>query len=383
MPATAPDLFVPPGMSFVSQRTVIQVLRRASTPETISDICRASGLSRPTVASAINALLEGGVITEEAPTGSTPRGGRPSRRYRLATHAFLVGAVVLHSDRIEVHITDLDATPRAQRSLDVPDNFRGVDDLPLLIEELLNEALAENTIRNTPLACLVVAVMGVVQNTRIITRSGIFHRWRGSLLHDFLTQRYQTTVIVENNANLAALAGAVNVPDTGTMICLLLGSHIECGLVLGGSIHRGAHGEAGELSKGNWDQLYRLLSTGPSLERRGQNVYSRAFAGDSDAVAFVQQASHMIGDGLAPVIEFIDPDRIAIGGEAAAAKSVLTRGIVDTLTRRLGWSPDILTIPLGSRVVATGAIIVGTRFARERFLSVNGTKTAPEPEPVS
>ena len=67
---------------------------------------------------------------------------------------------------------------------------------------------------------------------------------------------------VENDASLAALAemGSGDVEEGSTFLTLLSGERLGAGLVLEGSLHRGAHGAAGEM-----DYLEQVVGVGGSL----------------------------------------------------------------------------------------------------------------------
>jgi glucokinase len=70
----------------------------------------------------------------------------------------------------------------------------------------------------------------------------------GAVLSQALSSAFEVPVAVNNDANLAALAehelGAARGHDNAAVITL--GSNIGLGLILGGQVHRGAHGMAGE-----------------------------------------------------------------------------------------------------------------------------------------
>lgn len=73
-------------------------------------------------------------------------------------------------------------------------------------------------------------------------------KWNGFMLRKYLSDKYKSTVIIEDDANCAAW-GEYNVHSLNirNMACITLGSGIGCGLILNGSIYKGDNGCAGEL----------------------------------------------------------------------------------------------------------------------------------------
>src|SRR4029077_285446 len=71
----------------------------------------------------------------------------------------------------------------------------------------------------------------------------------GPAIRDSLAAAYDVPVLVDNDANLAALAehslGAARGEEHAAVITL--GTNIGLGLILGGTIYRGARGAAGEI----------------------------------------------------------------------------------------------------------------------------------------
>ena len=70
----------------------------------------------------------------------------------------------------------------------------------------------------------------------------------GSVVRDAFAQAFGSPVLVDNDANLAALAECRLGAGRGraTVAVLTLGTNIGLGLVFDGRIHRGRHGAAGE-----------------------------------------------------------------------------------------------------------------------------------------
>lgn len=71
----------------------------------------------------------------------------------------------------------------------------------------------------------------------------------GTALRDRLSERFGTTVVVDNDASMAALGESIYGAGKGERVLALLslGSNIGMGIVVDGRIYRGVHGAAGEI----------------------------------------------------------------------------------------------------------------------------------------
>lgn len=354
----------PADLAAVNRKAILNVIGEIGTPQTVSELCRASGLSRPTVAAAVSALAGTGLVVELPPEGSSPRGGRPSRRYRIAAETFSIAAVVLSRKGIDVALRDLDGNLQARRFLPVDDEYATVPDIAATTGDLIALALADAKTEVTQLRAIVVAVLGVVRDSREVALSGFFPQLQGTALHDDLFGRFGVPVQLDNDANLAALAESIEVPSTEAMISLLIGAEFGCGIVLHGHVHRGAHGNAGELSYGVWEDLFAHLHSALENPAWEPDVFACAATGDLEAITFTEQAAKLIARGLLPAMDFLDPDLVVVGGEGAAADRYISEPLAQVFVTELGWSPEVTTTSLATDTVSIGAHQLGIRIAK-------------------
>src|SRR5438128_227172 len=102
---------------------------------------------------------------------------------------------------------------------------------------------------NRSVAALGVSLAASVDQTGNVVQERDFGIRAGAVLSQALSTAFEVPVAVNNDANLAALAehelGAARGHDSAAVITL--GSNIGLGLIVGGQVHRGAHGMAGEV----------------------------------------------------------------------------------------------------------------------------------------
>jgi glucokinase len=198
-----------------------------------------------------------------------------------------------------------------------------------------------------------------------------------------LAGRIDLPLVVENDANAAAWAeyrfGAAR--DEPVVVCVTLGTGIGGGLVVDGSIYRGAYGVACEYGHmtmvadgllcacGNRGCL-EMYASGRALAREarelvaespvagermlalaggrvaavdGPIVTAAAAAGDPAALSICTTMGRWLGRGLANIAAVLDPSVFVIGGGVSAAGELLVRPARDeyahTLTGR-GFRPQ-------------------------------------------
>ncbi|MCW2524943.1 MAG: glucokinase [Frankiales bacterium] len=206
--------------------------------------------------------------------------------------------------------------------------------------------------------------------------------WRNEPLRDALAEAIGVPVLVENDGNAAAWAeyrfGAAR--DFEVAVMVTLGTGIGGGLVLGGSLYRGAFGvgceyglmtvvpdgrrcacgnrgcwemyasgtalarDAMELADSSTVSAHRLmeLAGGQRAALTGQLVTEAAREGDAAAVEIYTEMGRWLGRGLANLAAVLDPSVFVIGGGVSEAGDLLLaparQAFSETLTGR-GFRP--------------------------------------------
>jgi predicted NBD/HSP70 family sugar kinase len=158
------------------------------------------------------------------------------------------------------------------------------------------------------------------------------------------------------------------------------------GLVVGGRLHRGMHGVAGEIAylpisggqgadPGDARRRGPLeaAASAPAVVRaarragmRGQvsarRVFEAAAAGDERAAAVVAGEAELVARVLCCVVTIVDPALIVLGGGVGQAP-----GFAAAVTRELGQiapvMPEVRVSALGSDVVVHGCLAAGAELA--------------------
>ncbi|MFJ4562287.1 ROK family protein [Streptomyces caelestis] len=209
-----------------------------------------------------------------------------------------------------------------------------------------------------------VALPGPLDHVRgVLHRVTGFPEWDGFPLREALAERLGVPVVVDKDTNAAALGLAAG-GGGGSFAYLHLGTGLGAGLVIGGSVHRGARTGAGEFGH----QVIQL--DGPPCTC-GDRGCVEALCLGAVARGDVEEAARVLGAGAANLVGLLDIDVVLLGGRTvAAAPEAFVRGVgavLGTRARRTGEDAvPVRVAPGGGRVVAVGAaqLVLGPVFGR-------------------
>ncbi|HVU93539.1 MAG TPA: ROK family transcriptional regulator, partial [Jatrophihabitans sp.] len=214
---------------------------------TRAEIARRTGLSGTTVSSLVAELLTGAVLVERDGRGA-PAGGRPAGT--LALSPAIGGVVGIHLGHAEtrVIVAGLDGAVAAERA-----RRADVDHEPAAtLRQVADTAAA--LVREAQLPPERVFGVGVAVSAPVLTSQRLasppmLQDWGEIDIAAQLGKRLRLPVRIGNDATLGALAewrlGAGAGADD--LIYVMLSEGVGAGLVLGGRLHTGATGAAGEL----------------------------------------------------------------------------------------------------------------------------------------
>ncbi|UED83258.1 ROK family transcriptional regulator [Streptomyces profundus] len=332
----------------------VLALIAGGTAQTRADIARLTGLARSTVSQRVDALIAHGLLDEPTETGAGGR--RLSRRLRLRTRDQLVLGVGLGATHGRVSLLDVAGAELAtgEEPLRVAEGPEGVlGRVACLAHELL-DAVGQPP---TALRAIGVGLPGPVEfRTGQPVDPPIMPGWHRFPVPAFLTDRLGATTLVDNDVNLMALAERRrHLPGVDHLLFVKMGTGIGCGIVAGGQLHRGARGSAGDIGHirvgtdetpcrcGNLGCLEATVG-GAALARRlgtpdapltaTTEVVRLVKSGDREAVRLVREAGRAVGEVLAGLVNFFNPEAVVFGGALAAAHDQLLAGVREVVYRR-------------------------------------------------
>jgi predicted NBD/HSP70 family sugar kinase len=343
---------VPALLRTINERTVLDAIRQ-SAPISRAELARRTGISKPTVSLALRALLEDRLVRETARAPERPHFG--AVYYEAEPDAATVLGVDFGADAVRAGVCDLAGEVRARGERAGRGSVgRRIDALAELRESLLAEAglpaeLLDRAVVGIP---AVVSPDGRVSDADI---PGL----EGGDLKARLEERLGVPVTLENDVNLAALGAARHGAAQGVddFAFVLVGEGLGAAVVLGGALHRGANGAAGELDADRSGHAEDVDPCAGAIE-----AFAAALAGasrrDDLADAVLAETARRIALHIVPLAATLDLSLVVLGGSVGGNPDLL-----DPVRRRLeewlAFPPRLESSALGETAVLTGALAAG------------------------
>lgn len=296
----------------------------------------------------------------EHPAVSRPGGGRPALRVGLNGRAAPVLGIDLGPHRISTGVVDAAGVELATARRMV--RRRGAEPLLRVVEEAVDEVLSSAHVPLGEVAIAVVGTPGIVDpHSGSVSYAPSLPGWAGTDVAGRLPLELSCPVLVENDANLAALAVAESQGCEGTVLAIQWGERLGAGLTISGRLHRGtgAAGEIGFIRHGNApresdgrgpleasigaEAIVTRARAAVGDAREGAErlfpdaaaVFSAAADGRAEALQVVRDVARELSEALAPALLVLCPDAVIVSGGVARAGSVLLdamRSALDELT---------------------------------------------------
>ncbi|MFG2759451.1 ROK family transcriptional regulator [Streptomyces wuyuanensis] len=369
----------------INSAVVLHALRGSDSP-TLTDLTRITGLSRPTVEGVLEGLVTSGLVMETGPDeGEARRQGRPARRFRFRAEAGHLLGVEIGPHRVAALLSGLDGRIIGAGSREVSETACADDRLER-VRTVVADVLRRTGVARSSLRAVGVGTPGIVEADGTVRLGTALPGWTGLALGERLRRSFRCPVLVENDANAAAVAehwkGAGT--DSDDIVFVLAGLSPGAGSLIGGRLHRGYGGAAGEIGAlhllGREATPETLLSTTgeplpPLDEPAVAKVFAEARDGDERALAAVDRFIQRLVHDVAALVLALDPELVVVGGWAAGLDGVLAP-LRDELSRYCLRPPRVALSLLGEAAVATGALRLALDHVEEQLFAVEGTVTA-------
>ena len=214
------------------------------------------------------------------------------------------------------------------------------------------------SLRGSETAAVGIGMAGLVRWSEGVFVWGPHVRGENLPIRDRLENRLGLPVVVDNDANCAALAELTTGAALGTRnaVVMTLGTGIGAGIISDGVVYRGESfaGEAGHMTmipegdpcecgrRGCWETLVSGRRFGAEARRivkgepdgilagivkgdepSGSHLGLAAAAGDPSSREAVIEAGRWLGRGVANLVAILDPELVVVGGAAVAVGDVL------------------------------------------------------------
>jgi predicted NBD/HSP70 family sugar kinase len=377
----------PSDLRVSNRERLLRLLRERGTM-TQAQLARASGLSPATVSSIARELREEGWLDDVG------TGGKRTALSLSRTAGVAVGIDFDHS-HVRVAVADLAHTILAEASEPLDVDHEAEEGIALA-GKMVRELLHDVGVSSTRVTGVGMGLPGPLRrDTGEIGDSAILPGWIGARPEALMSEELGMSVLVENDANLGALAEIVWGGGRGCteLLYVKVASGVGAGLVLNGRLYEGHAGTAGEIGHVTVDESGPVCRCGnrgclevfagadavldPLRRRHGNRITLRqvialAHEGDLGCRRVIADAGRSLGLAIAGTCNLLAPERVIVGGELAAADSILLDPLRTVVQRSaiasLRGTP-VLAGVLGERAEVLGAVALVLRESR-RYVAV-------------
>ncbi len=390
----------------LNDRAALDLLLRGEML-TRSQISEYTGLSRVTVAQMLARLEERGLV---AIVGEQAGNRGPNAAlYSVVPSSAYVAGLYIEADLVSAAVADV----TGRRVADVSVNPNGAEDPVEVVLGVVERACARAGVDVATLRALVIGSPGVVDprtgDPRLAVNLPAWHE--GAL--DALRGVLHKPVVIENDVNLAAMAeraagAAVGADD---FVLVWLGGGLGLATILGGQLHRGTAGAAGEIgyltvhgaplpsdvrhpASGGFQWLaggsaVRALAasygfTAPTAAEAVRSAVAHAGttpaetradasqpgAPQSTSSPFLDDLAHRVAVGVASVCVVLDPGLVVLGGEVGrAGGDALASRVAAEVAGICPARPRVVPTGVPDEPVLRGAMLAAVGLARAALLA--------------
>ena len=380
----------------LNDRAALELLLSGG-PMTRAQLGERTGLSKVT-ASQLLARLEDRGLVEVTGEQAGGRGPNAALYGVVPSSAYVAG---LHVEHDEVSAGVADVTGRVVTQISVDPN--GTGNPVELVRGAIGRACGAAGIAPDALRAFVIGTPGVLDPSTGDMRLAVnLPAWHEGV-HDALRADLGKPVTIENDVNLAAMAerAAGAAQGTDDFVLVWIGVGLGLATMLGGRLHRGVGGAAGEIgylpvpgvplpqdvthpATGAFQSLVGAQAVLPLAASYGFKSATAAGAvgaavealGDSAGPArgpaeqLLAELASRVATGVAAICVVLDPGLVVLGGEVGRAGSTALAGRVAAEVGRISPAkPEVVPTGISGGPVLRGAILAAVDQARAELLA--------------
>ncbi|MGW3056857.1 ROK family protein [Streptomyces goshikiensis] len=411
MPAATPG--TPSLLRAMNDRAALELLL-AHGPLSRTRIGHLTGLSKPTASQLLARLEDAGLVVATGTDGGRP--GPSAQLYALNPRAAHVGGLDVTPERVLAAVADLTGAVVGSFELPYTEGAGAVDQ----VTEALGEAVKAAGLQRSDLHRLVIATPGAFDpQTGRLRYASHLPGWHSPTLLDELAAALPMPVEYENDVNLAAIAEQRLGAARGHEDFVLLWNEEGLGaaLVLGGRLHRGWTGGAGEVgflpvpghplvrqvtrtNTGGYQELAgvqvlpRLAAElgieatpgatppdaphgphaphGPLVAEAVALLRRAAAEPEGPYLRFLQSYATVLATGLASLVAVLDPEVVVLSGAVITAGGDPLRALLEAELGELAPArPRLVAGQVRERPVLRGALESALAATREEVFDTS------------
>lgn len=343
-----------------------------------ADLVVYTNYSRTKITTCVDSLLQKNIIVASSSTDYT--GGRRSQVFGLNGKLGYIAGVDIGVTSIDLVVVNFSGERLARCS-----EPASVRDGPIKVLgricTLLEKMLQDNHLAPEKLASIGIGIPGPVDfSMGMVVSPPIMPGWDHYPIIQTVQQWFPfANVVLDNDVNVMARGESYEGAGKGidNLIFVKIGTGIGAGIICNGQVYRGSCGCAGDIGHISVDKngpmchcgnrgCLEAVAGGPAIAERAlrgaqtgkspilmsyygrnggfllaQDVGNAAKEGDALAIEVIRESGQYVGDVLAGLVNFYNPDRVVIGGGVSNLGNLLLSSIRQSVLNR--------SLPLATR----------------------------------
>jgi predicted NBD/HSP70 family sugar kinase len=354
-----------------------------------------TGLSKPTASQLLARLESAGLVV---PIGtSVGKPGPNAQLYAINPTVAYVAGVDVTPTRIKAAVADITGRTVGEYALATPG--RSAHGTVERVLKAIDGALGEAGLERDKLRRVVIGTPGAFDpSTGRLRYAMHLPGWHAPHLLDDLAAAIGVPLEVDNDVNLAAVAEqrVGHARDARDFVLLWGEEGIGAAIVIGGRLHHGATGGAGEVgflplpgtplvrnvgrsNAGGFQELagapaVLALARAHGIRRRTAEDAVRAALTAPQGEAVLAELAHRLAVGLAAIVSVVDPELIVLSGGVITSGGERLRELVQSELAELAVPrPALLLTGVPDSPVVCGALQSALATTRDEVFNTGNT----------
>lgn len=344
----------PENARITNRLLVLNYLRNHGTSSRV-DISKEVGLSKMTVSSIINELLNEKYVLEIGEGESLQKGGRKPIILSLNNKKHYVLGIDVGTKNIVAGIGNLKGEILYKVGIPTIRN-KQPENISLQIKNIIDDLLESQDYKRNDILSVAISIGGIIDSTNGIISFSPDFNWKNVDLKSKLEESLNMPVVINNCTRMMALAEQwyANAKRYDSFLYINIGHGIGSAIVINGKIYE-HHSEFGHIPiteeeiKCDCGKMGCLesVSSGNAIEKQANIKFTNkndiwisarrlaemAIAGDEDAKNIFNNAGKSLGKGMAIAANLLNVNAIIIGGGVAQAKDLLIDSMMNEFNK--------------------------------------------------
>ncbi|MEW9097333.1 MAG: ROK family transcriptional regulator [Clostridiaceae bacterium] len=366
-------------MKKINKNIILDILK-SNEGLSRADISKITKLSKPSISSLINELINEGWVFEEG-REKTQVGRRPMRLKFNSRKYVIIGAMFTNVG-IDLALGNLLGEIMSTEFIPVEDS-REEEAVAKDFRAAVSKLLEDNNLDKDNLMGISIGIPGIVKDGHEEIMFAPEIKYKGILLKNKIESWIDVPIFIDNDVNLMCLGEYYNSCDNKrkdtNMAYIYFGNGIGAGLMINGELYRGADQAAGEIG-------YMVVGNFKKRDNHEQGVFESNYSstalrdfirdkgdllkGEYSIIKYIVEKSskdelykNLLNEiylhwsyAIANLISIINPEVIILGGEALNIGEEGIKTIEETLKNLVPFLPKVKFGNLGNRAGIIGSI---------------------------